>query len=165
MELFKGKSENEKNLKNLYDEILRLSEQINAVKEEIEKEYPLVGSLSKIKEEIEELKKKTIGIEEYKSYADRISNEYKELKQKDEKKTQTKWPLYFSIVVGLLFLIFSAICVWYLFFSTTCVKANDSIPMLITGVIVYFVMAIILVYFAYQSKHIFNCKEETNNKK
>ena len=159
MKQFKGKSEDEKNLKNLYDEILCLSEQMSAVKEKIEKEYPIVDSLSKMKEEIEELKKKTTGIEEYKSYAERISKENEELKQNDDKKTQAKWPLRLSVVVGLLFFVFSAICVWNLFFSPTCVKTNDSIPMLLAGVIVYFVMAVIVVLFAYQSRLFFNCKK------
>ena len=151
-------------IKSLHDEILRLSEQMNAVKEKIEKEYPLVDSLSKIKEDIEGLKKKTAGIEEYKSYAERISKENEELKQNGEKKTQIKWPLYFSIGVGLSFFFFSAVCVWYLFFSTQSVKANDSVPLLMVGAIIYFVMAVIFVLFAYQSKHVFNCKGKTNIK-
>ena len=160
MEIFKGKSENEKNIKNLYDEILRLSEQINAVKEKIEKVYPMFDSLSKIKIEIEELKEKTTKVEEYKSYAERISKKIEELKQNDEKKTQTKWPLYFSIGVGLSFFVFSGFCVLYLLFSTKCGEVNDPIPMLMAGVIVYFVMAVILVCFAYQSRYIFSFKEK-----
>lgn len=164
MRLFKGKSENEKNIKNLNDEILRLSEQINALKEKIEKEYPMVDSLSKIKIEIEELKKKTTNIEEYKSYAERISKDIEKLKQNDDKKTQTKWPLYFSIGVGLSFFAFSGFCVLFLLFSTKCVEVNDPIPMLIAGVIVYFIMAVILACFAYQSRHIFSFKEKTTIK-
>ena len=141
MGLFKCNSENEKNINVLFD------------------------SLGKIKIEIEEIKKKTAEVEEYKSYAERISKENEKLKQNDGNKTQTKWPLYFSIGIGLLFFVFSGFCVLYLLFSTTCVKANDSIPMLTVGAIIYFVMAVTLVLFAYQSRHIFNRKEENNTKK
>ena len=154
----------EKNIKDLYDEILRLSEQTNAVKGKIEKEFPLVDSLSKIKEEIEELKKKTTEVEEYKSYAERISKENEKLKQNGDKETQTMWPLYFSIDVGLLFFAFSGFCVLYLLLSIKCVEINDPIPALIVGAIIYFVMAVILILFAYQSRHIFNRKEKNNNK-
>lgn len=164
MELFKAKSENEKNIKDLYDEILRLYEQMNAVKEKMEKEYPLVDSLNKIKKEIEEIKKKTNGIEEYKSYAERISKENMELKQNDEKETQIKWPLYFSIGIGLLFFVFSGFCVWYLLFSTKCVEVNDSIPVLIVGAIIYFVMAVILVLFAYRIGMFSIAREKTTIK-
>ena len=159
--------ETEMDIKSLYDEVLRLSEQINSVKEKVEKEFPIFDSLRKIKEEITELKKNTTKIEEYKSYADKISNQIDELKQNDEKETQIKWPLRLSIGVGLSFLIFSIIIVWMLFFTTPwiCVKTNDSIPMLITGVLVYFIMAIILVYFACQSRHIFNYNGKNNAKK
>ena len=148
----KCKSENEKNLNNLYDEILRLSEQINSVKEKIEKEYPLVDSLSKIKKEIEEIKKKNNELEQYKSYAEGISKKIGELEKNDENEARIKWPIRFSIIVGLLFFVFSAICVWYLLFSTAYVKANDSIPMLIVGAIVYIIMAVMLVFFANQCR-------------
>lgn len=164
MGLFKCKSEKEKNIKDLYDESLRLSKQINDVKEKIEKEYPLVDSLSKIKEELEELKKKTTELEEYKSYAERISKENAELKQNGEKVGQIKWPFIFSIVIGLLFLVFSGFCVRYLLFSSTCVKVNDSIPMLIVGATIYFIMAVILIIFAYQSRQILSRKGNNNNK-
>ena len=143
MGLFKSKSENEKDIKMLSD------------------------SLSKIEIEIEELKKKTTDIEEYKSYAERMSKENAELKQNEEKITQAKWPLYFSMGIGLSFCVFSAICIWFLFFSTTSiyVTVHDSIPMLIVGAIIYFVMAVILVLFAYQIRHIFNRNEKTQQKK
>ena len=163
MELFKCKSEKEKNIKNIYDEILRLSEQINTVKEKVEKEYPLFDSLNKINEEIEGLKKKTTELENYKAYAESISKQIEVLKT--VKESHSKWPLCLSIGVVLLFFGFSVFFVWSLFFSTTFVEANNSIPMLIVGAIIYFVMAIILVLFAYQNMNVFNCKEKNNNKK
>jgi len=135
MGLFKCNSENEKNIKDLFD------------------------SLSKLKEEIEELKKNTTGVEEYKSYAENISKKIDELKQNDEKEVQIKWSIRLSIGVGLLFFVFSGLCVWYLLFTTKYVEVNDSIPMLIVGAIIYFVMAVILVLFAYQSRLFFNCKK------
>lgn len=70
MRLFKCKSENEKNIKTMYDEILRLSEHMNSVKKEMEDNFPLFNSLSKMKEEIDELKKKTKSLEQYKSNAE-----------------------------------------------------------------------------------------------
>lgn len=139
MVLFNCDSENEKNIKVLFK------------------------SLSKIKDEIAELKKKTSEIEEYKSYAERMSRENEALKQNDEKGGQIKWTFIISLGVGLSFLFFSGLCVWFLLFSTTCVTVHDSIPMLIAGVIVYFFMAVILVCFAYQSRHIFSY--EGKNKK
>ena len=163
MEIFKGKSENEKNLKNLYDEILRLSEQINAVKEKTEKEYPLLDSLSKMKEEIEGLKKKTREIEVYKSYADRISKQLDDVnkKQNEDKEVQSMWPHR----VVLLFFAFSGLCVIYLFVSIGCVEVNEPIALLIVGAIIYIVMAVVLVLFAYQNWHVFKSKGNKNTKK
>jgi len=158
-------SETGKDIKSLYDEIFHLSEQISAVKERIENEYPLVDSLSKIKIEIGEIKKKTTELEEYKSYAERISKDNGELERNGEKETQIKWPLRFSIGVGLSFFVFSDFCVWHLLSTTKCVEDKNSIPMLIVGAIIYFVMAVILVVFAYQSMQIFNRKENYNTKK
>lgn len=161
-------SETEKDIKFLYDESLRLSEQINSVKDMVEKEFPLLDdSIRKIKEEIQELKKNATKIEEYKSYVEKTSNQIDKLKQNDEKETQIKWPLYVSVCVGLSFLVFSIIIVWMLFFTTPrkCVKVNDSIPILIAGVIVYFIMAIVLVCFAYQNWQVINRKGNKNSKK
>ena len=167
MKLFKFKSEKEKNIKTLYDEILRLSEQMNSVKKKMEDDFPLYDSLSKIKADIDELKKKTNKLEQYKSYAESLSKQIDELKQNDEKETKKKWPFRLSIGVGLSFLVFSIIIVWKLFFITPkiCVTVNESISMLIVGATIYFIMAVILVLFAYQSRHFFNCKENNNNKK
>lgn len=141
MVLFNCDSENEKNIKVLFK------------------------SLSKIKDEIAELKKKTSEIEEYKSYAERMSRENEALKQNDEKGGQIKWTFIISLGVGLSFLFFSGLCVWLLLFSTTCVTVHDSIPMLIVGAIVYFVMTVLLVLFAYQSMHVFKHEEKITKKK
>lgn len=136
MGLFKCDSENEKNIKVLFD------------------------SRRKIKEEIDELKKNTKELEQYKSYAERMSKDNEALKQNDEKGAQIKWPFIFSIGVGLSFFVLSGLCVRYLFFSSTCVEVNDSIPLLIVGATIYFVMAVILIIFAYQSRQIFSRKGE-----
>lgn len=167
MKLFKFKSEKEKNIKTLYDEILRLSEQMNSVKKKMEDDFPLFDTLNKIKEEIEELKKKTNKLEQYKSNAESLSKQIDELKQNDEKETKKRWPLRLSLCIGLSFFVLSIIIVWMLFFNTPYinVKVNESIPMLIVGATIYFIMAVILVLFAYQSRHFFNCKENNNNKK
>lgn len=163
MGLFKCKTGNEKNIKVMYDEILRLSEQMNSVKKELVENYPLTDSLSKMKEEIDGLKKKTREIEVYKSYADSISRQLDDVnkKQNEGKEVQSKWPFW----VVLLFFAFSALCVIYLFLSIRCVEVNEPITLLIVGAIIYVVMAVVLVLFAYQSWHVFKSKGNKNTKK
>lgn len=153
MEIFKGKSENEKNLKNLYDEILRLSDQINSVKEKIEKEYPLVDSLGKMKIEIEELKKKTTELKEYKSYAEGISNQIEDFKKKKE--NHSKWQFYLSLIVVLVFLVFGTACTWKLLLSSVVSKEPYSfIALLTAGVLGLVIMAIVLVFFVNECRRL-----------
>lgn len=144
MEKEKGTVENDSNITMLYNQIRQLSEQVDSVKKEIEEKYPIV----KISKELEELKQKTIVLEQYKSNIKKLSEQNDELQKKNEKEKEFKLFYRISMLFGFLFLIFLARCAWLLLFSSeVIVDPYLFIPMLIAGILVLVIMAVLLVLF------------------
>jgi hypothetical protein len=157
MEQEKSKSEKDKEIYSLLKDVINLSNQINTIEKKLAEDYPLANTFGKICEELEAEKNKTKQLDQYKKTIDDLSKQIEELKQKNKKEMFIKWTFIISMIVGLLFLVFSAICVWNLLFPIEEVKdLNSSIPMLTSGIIVLVVMAIILVYLEKKCKILFN---------
>ena len=150
-----NKSETGKDIKSLYDEILRLSEQINSVKEIIAKEHHEVDSINTISKELVEEKEKTKTLEQYKKNIEELNKQIEELKK--EKKDHSKWPFFSLLIVVLAFLAFGARCTFKLFSSVNPVEPYGFIELLTAGVIVLVVLAIVLMHFCNKSKDFFIC--------
>lgn len=147
----KGTVENDSHITELYNQICLLSEQVNTAKEKLEN-----CSLVKISEELEELKQKTIELEQFKNNINSLSQQNGELQEKNEKETNLKLFYRISMLFGFLFLIFLAICAWFLLFpSEESSEKYLFISKLSAGILVLVIMATFLVLFTKKIKNHF----------
>ena len=140
-------------IKEVNTEILKLSEQINNLKDKMKTVYPS----AEVCEELEEGERKIKELEPWKNYIKVLSKQNEELTKKNKNERSPKWPFFTFMIGGGVFLIYEG---WIAYTLLCSSNVNDStipsVTNITSGVLIVIIMALVLVYFAKKSIDLFN---------
>lgn len=156
----KGKADNTKTVEDLYNEVNNLMEQQETLRKKIADSYPIIDSLNKIREELEEVKTKNKELEQLNNNVESLSQHNNELVRRIRDLKNIRWFWFILLLAGGVFLWFCANCSWQLLSLINEYTIWQKLITIIIGVVmVLLIMAAVLIYFAHKTQQYLSQKK------
>lgn len=156
----KNNTEDIKNIENLYNEVNNLISQQEKLRKKIADSYPIIDSINKLKEEIDEEKAKNEKLILLNNNIDTLCKHNDELVKKIINIKNFKWFWLIFLLAVVVFLCFGAQCSSHLLSLTdNCTEWQELTPIIIGVVMVLLIMAAMMIYFAHKTQEYLSQKK------
>ena len=157
-----NKSKKHSNNADIDNDVLRLSEQIQSIKEELKPLYPiddLGKNINRIEKNITCLTERISGLEQFKENIDGLSKQNERLEQDVQKGNETNTQKSYSLKIGYRSLVFIGAYSLMLFvFALAAYFINNNTQVVMTliigGLSALLIFAVVIILFGYKTKDI-----------